>query len=445
MLPASRPTRPASVPSSGTRRRDLRLWLAGIAVVVVALVIGRGVGIVGSPVAAPSAVASGAPDPSVPVTAGGAVLSPTESPGGPAVPSDAASGTASPPPVAAPIASPTASPTNVYAGTGVGMLSPVVAAFPPRVYVPDEASGTVSVIDPRTYRIVARYAVGASPEHITPDWDLRRLYVESTFSGRLAIIDPATGRLIGRRDVPPPYNLYFSLDGRWAIDVVDRSGVGGEFRRSAQLYFYDRRTWRLKKALIIPWAGADHLDFTADGRYAILSTEYSGFLVKVDVERMTVVTALFLGGSPTDVRLAPDGRVVYVANQGRNGVSIVDPATMRQVAFVPTGRGAHGLAISRDARSLYVTNRLAGTLSVIDFATRRVVSSWRIGGSPDMISVSPDGTRLWISNRFSGTVSVVDPRTGRVVRTIRTGGRPHGLMYYPQPGSLSLGHNGNNR
>ena len=333
----------------------------------------------------------------------------------------------------------------MYAATGVGMFSPVVAADPFRVYVPDEASGTVSVIDPSTFRIVARLAVGASPEHVTPDWDLRRLYVEATFSNRLAIIDPATGKLIGHRDIPAPYNLYFSPDGRWAIDVVDRPRVGAEYRGTAQLYFYDRRTWRLRKALDIPWAGADHLDFTADGRYAILSTEYAGYLVKVDLRRMAIVTARFVGGSPTDVRLAPDGQVVYVANQGRNGVSIVDPATMREIAFLHTGRGAHGLAVSRDARSLYVTNRLAGSLSVIDFATRRVVATWRIGGSPDMIAVSADGTELWISNRFNGTVSVVNSRSGHVIKTIRTGGRPHGLAFFPEPGTVSLGHNGNYR
>ena len=317
------------------------------------------------------------------------------------------------------------------------MFSPTVASDPFRVYVPDEASGTVVVIDPRTFRIVGRYRVGASPEHVTPDWDLRRLYVEAVFSNRLTIIDPRTARPIGSRTVPGPYNLYFSLDGRKAIVILDSHLAGAR-----QVYFYDRRTWRLLKALSIPWAGADHLDLTADGRYALLSTEYSGYVVKIDVARMSLVKALYVGGRPIDVRLAPDGRWFYVANQSRGGVSVIDPVRMRQVAFLRTGNGAHGLAISRDAHRLYVTNRLAGTLSVIDFATRRVVATWRIGGSPDMIAVSADGTQLWISNRYGGTVSVINARTGRRIALIRTGGRPHGLAFFPEPGRLSLGHNG---
>jgi YVTN family beta-propeller protein len=334
---------------------------------------------------------------------------------------------------------------NVYAGTGPGMFSPTVRGIPERVYVPDEASGMVTVIDPRTFRILYRFAAGASPEHVTPDWNLRRLYVESAYGNELTIVDARSGRPVGHISAPGPYNLYFSPDGRLAIVVRDASLANSEYGGQQQLYFYNRSTWKLIKALRIPWAGADHLDFSADGSYLILSTEYAGWIVKVDLLHLDVVNALDVGGFPTDVRLSPDGRLFFVANQGLNGVSIVDPVAMRQVGFIKTGRGAHGLAISRDARQMYVTNRLAGTLSVIDFATRSVVATWRIGGSPDMIAVSPDGTLLWISNRYSGTVSVVDSRSGRVIRVIRVGGRPHGLAYFPEPGSISLGHNGNYR
>ena len=353
-------------------------------------------------------------------------------------------GPSSPVPTAKPAATvnPVPTPTNLYAGAGAGLFSSAVASIPPRVYVPDEASGTVVVINPKTFKILFRYPVGASPEHVTPDWDLKRLYVEAAFGGRLAIIDPKTGRAVGHHTVPGPYNLYFTLDGRMAIVVLDsaRSGVAHGGQR--QLRFYDRQTWRLIKALDVPYAGADHLDFSADGTFFLLSTEYTGRLVKVDVETMRITGVLKVGGQPIDVRLAPDGRDFYVANQGKNGVSIIDAARLRQVAFVRTGRGAHGLAISRDARSLYVTNRRAGTLSVIDFATRMVVRTWRIGGTPDMIAVSPDGRQLWISNRYGGTISVVDASDGHVIKLIRVGGRPHGLAYFPQPGRLSLGHNG---
>ena len=101
---------------------------------------------------------------------------------------------------------------------------------------------------------------------------------------------------------------------------------------------------------------------------------------------------LNVGGKPVDLKLSPDGSVVFNANETENGVSVIDWATMAELAFIPTGAGTHGLYPSRDGTVLYVSNRLGGSVSVIDFATRQVTATWTFGGSPDMGGVSTDGT-----------------------------------------------------
>ena len=209
-------------------------------------------------------------------------------------------------------------------------------------------------------------------------------------------------------------------------------------------HFYDPHTWKLIKSVAIPWAGADHLDFSADGRYLMVTTEFTGMLARVDTQTMELAGAVHLGGLPVDVKLSPDGSVFYVTNQDPNhsGVSVVDPVEMAEVDFIPTESGAHGLYISRDATKLYVSNRLAGSISVIDMATREVVATWHTGGSPDMIQISPDGRQLWVSGRFDSTVYVVDTATGDVIHRIKVGAGDHGLCYFPEPGRFSLGHNG---
>jgi YVTN family beta-propeller protein len=322
---------------------------------------------------------------------------------------------------------------NVYQATVAGTLSPAVQGIPERVYVPNSASGTLDVIDPATFKIIAHYWVGAIPHHVAPAWDLSRLYVDTEGSGMLSMIDPRSGAPVGRVAVPDPYNLYFTPDGTKAIVVAE------VLRR---LDFRDPHTFRLIRSVPIPWRGVDHLDFSADGSYLMASTEFAGVIVKVDTVAMQITGFVQVGGLPVDVRLSPDGTVFYVANQGRGGVSVVDPAAMKEVAFIKTGRGAHGLIVSRDTTSLYVTNRLAGTISVIDFASRSVVATWRIGGSPDMIQLSPDGSQLWTTGRYNGLVYVVDTISGKLLHTIRVGGQPHGLTYFPNAGRFSLGHNG---
>ncbi len=349
------------------------------------------------------------------------------------VPVPAALSLGTPAPTATLAAARTGHPLNVYADTMQPYLRRTTSGLPERVYVPNTADGTVDVIDPATRTVVGHFAVGAVPHHITPAWDMRALYVDNTVSNTLTVIDPRAGQPVDTLRVRDPYNLYFTLDGATAVVVAERD---------KRLDLYALPAWTPAGSVAIPWAGVDHLDFSADGRYLLASAEYSGTVVRVDIAAKTVTGSVDVGGLPVDVRLAPDGAVFYVTNQDRHGVSVIDPTRMEEIQFIPTGNGAHGLQISRDARSLYVSNRLAGTISVIDLATRQVETTWDVGGSPDMMQVSPDGRELWTTNRFASSVSVIDTATGHVLDRITVGASPHGLTYFPQPGLFSLGHNG---
>ena len=327
-------------------------------------------------------------------------------------------------------------PVNVYANTLSGTVPCPLCQLPPRVYVPNSMAGTVDVIDATTYKVIDHFRVGSIPHHIAPAWDMSALYVDNEGSSSLTVLDIRTGRPVGTINIPFPYNLYFTPDGTKAIDVVERLN---------RVEFRDwRHGWKLLGAVGIPWPGADHLDFSADGSYLMISTEYSGVVARIDVNAMRLVGYVYVGGLPIDVKLSPDGSLFYVTNQGRMGVSVIDPVTMKEIQFIPTGRGAHGLQVSRDTKSLYVSNRLEGSISVIDFATRAVIAKWRIpgGGSPDMLQLNPDGSRLWASGRYNRTVYVFDTITGQVIARIPVGVEDHGLTYFPNVGLHSLGHNG---
>ena len=384
----------------------------------------------------------------------GACSTPAQSPevtASASTPSVSAAPTASEPaPSASEAASPSSEPSpsepavgGIYAGPASGVLDPRVANLPPRVYVPNEGSNDVAVIDPETFEIVGRFAAGAAPEHISPDWDFSKLYVSNMNGATLTVIDPETQEASETMEVPFPYNTYFTPDGSKAIIVADYLGI--DMVADNGLYFYDRETWELIKFVQVPWPGVNHLDFSADGSYLMVTTESAGVVVKIDTTDLEILGTVDVGGSPLDIRLGPDGDVFYVANQGTHGIDVIDAEAMEAVGFIPTSNGAHAFAFSRDASRLFVTNRLENTISVIDLASNTVVDTWEAGGSPDMATVSPDGSQLWISNRFHGTVTVFDPETGEQLANIATGGNPHGLTYWPQPGSISLGHNGNMR
>ncbi len=328
---------------------------------------------------------------------------------------------------------------GVYAADGANMLAPAARFALPRIYVPNSLDNSVDVIDPRTRRVVGRFPVGGEPQHVTPAWDLRTLYVLDDTGNELTPVDPTTGRPGKPIPVEDPYNLYFTPDGRFAIVVAERLN---------RLDFRDPHTFRLRRSVPLSCVGVDHMDFSADGSYLLASCEFSGQLVKVDLKRRRLAGTLRLPdglrGMPQDVKLAPDGKIFYVADMRANGLWEIDGARLRVVGFLHTGKGVHGLYPSRDSKLLYATNREAGSVSVISFRKRRVLATWHIpgGGSPDMGGVSADGRVLWVSGRYDGVVYALSTSNGRLLARIRVGRGPHGLCVWPQPGRYSLGHTG---
>ncbi|GAB1337929.1 hypothetical protein ACE1SV_45190 [Streptomyces sp. E-15] len=235
-----------------------------------------------------------------------------------------------------------------------------------------------------------------------------------------------------------PYNLYFTPDGRYAVVMASMD---------RQLVFRDAHTMKTVKTVPVACYGVNHADFSIDGRYFIVSCEFSGELLKVDTARMEVLGKEKLplrGAMPQDVKVSPDGKLFYIADMMADGVWILDGDTFTRPRLLATGKGAHGLYVSRDSREMYISNRGEGTVSVFDFTRDRLTRKWRLpgGGSPDMGGVSADGKVLWLSGRYNSEVYAIDTRTGAQLARIGVGNGPHGLAVYPQPGRYSLGHTG---
>jgi len=366
---------------------------------------------------------------------------------------------------------------NLYSEIGPSHLSPAVQRDLVRVYVPNLRTNDVSVIDPASMKVVDRFKVGASPQHVIPAWDLRTLWVannaERQNSGSLTPIDPLTGKPGQAVPVDDPYNMYFTPDGKSAIVVAEARH---------RLDFRDPHTMAMQYAIDVPQCGGiNHAEFSIDGRYALFTCEFDGSLAKIDMVAHKVAGYLKLSmpatrlregvdptapgadeictskkGMPQDVRISPDGKRFYVADMEADGVHVVDGDNLKQIGFIPAGLGTHGLYPSRDGKFLYIANRGThrihgkrhgpGSVAVLEFASGKIVARWTVpgGGSPDMGNVSADGKWLWLSGRFDDVVYRFDTGNGAVAQ-VKVGGEPHGLTVWPQPGRYSLGHTGNLR
>jgi YVTN family beta-propeller protein len=339
---------------------------------------------------------------------------------------------------------------DLYAATRTGDLSAQAKSARPLVYVPNSKSDSVTIIDPVSRKVLRTFKTGKLPQHVVPSYDMSVLYVTNNEGNSLTRIDPHTGNEGIHVQVDDPYNLYFTPDGKNALVVAERLH---------RIDFRDAKNMRLIKSVKVKCRGPDHMDFMANDRYAIVTCEFSGELVKLDLLKGEAIGYLRLQGHamPQDIRSAPDGRIFFVADMKQDGIHVIDSAQFRQIGFIKTGKGTHGIIVGRGGRPFFILNRGSnmiggrkrgpGSITVLDPESRKILSTWPIpgGGSPDMGNISADGKELWISGRYDSEVYDVDSTTGRLIARIQVGSEPHGLCVWPQPGRFSTGHTGNMR
>ncbi|MFZ0589103.1 MAG: YncE family protein, partial [Bryobacteraceae bacterium] len=186
-------------------------------------------------------------------------------------------------------------PNDIYSADRPNELSPAVQGFPSLVYVPNSKSNSVSIVDPKTFKVIRSFPVGKEPQHVVPSWDLKKLWVAQDLQDQLTLIDPATGQKGETIHVDDPYNVYFTPDGRYSIICAERE---------KRLDFRDSQTMKVVHRIPVPCDGVNHIDFSIDGRYLLATCEFSGELLKVDVANQKVMGTLKLkpAGMPQDVK-----------------------------------------------------------------------------------------------------------------------------------------------
>jgi YVTN family beta-propeller protein len=307
-----------------------------------------------------------------------------------------------------------------------------------RVYVTNERSGELTVLDPLTRTVRATIPLGRRARGLALAPDGRHLYV--ALSGA-----PVGGQDAGQQHAAV---LARQTDGVGVIDAVKLRLVGTLSGVSAP------------KQLVV----------SRDGRKLYVASEDTGTAVVLDAATGKTLAVFTVGREPEGVGISHDGRWVYVSSEVDDEVTVIDTQIDAAVATVPTcarpraivfarssprayvscedaakvalfdvqrhreirrlrvpGLGARpmGVALSPDEQTLYVATGRGGTLVAMATQKRhRVRASVAVGQRPWGISVSADGRRIYTANGPSNDVSIVDAASMKVLERVVVGGGP---------------------
>jgi YVTN family beta-propeller protein len=306
------------------------------------------------------------------------------------------------------------------------------------VFVSNERSGNVTVIDGATDSIVGTFPVGKRPRGIHPTPDGRRIFVTLSGSPRMApgldenrapadkradglgVIDPSTRKLIDRWHVgSDPEQFAISKDGKFAF-------IANEDDASASIIDLDSGQPRGKIKVSEEPEG---VGVNPVNREVYVTCEEKGEVFAIDPDQQRVIATIETGGRPRSVAFSSDGSRAYVACENGGYVAVVDAREHKLLSKIqlPTGSLPMGTVVSADGKEVYVSTGRGNAIAIVDTQKNELVTTVPVGNRVWGIALDPGGTKLYTANGASNDVSVVDVKSRKELRRIKAGDGPWGI------------------
>jgi YVTN family beta-propeller protein len=144
------------------------------------------------------------------------------------------------------------------------------------------------------------------------------------------------------------------------------------------------------------------------------------------------------GGNGTfDVRISPDGSLMYVSDWYGGNVKVYDAYSGTEKESIqvnpwisPEQGGINNIRLSPDGKTLYVANAYDGTIALINTNTQTIYKTIQVGGYPREMELSPNGSELYVSMINDHKVCMISLPAGNVTYQDFSPVTPLGLAYY---------------
>jgi YVTN family beta-propeller protein len=221
-------------------------------------------------------------------------------------------------------------------GHGVRPHCPVYDRASGLLYVTTELDQTVTIIDPKTLKIVGTVPTGQKESHmLVISRDGRRGYTSNVGAGSVSVLD-----LPGRKTIAIiPIS---SESQRIAISNDDKMVFTSD-QTKPQMAVIDTATNKIKTWIPLPAVGYGTSP-TPDGRYLLVALPKANKLVAVDLATLQVVHSVDVPEDPVKVLARPDGKVAYVSCSRAKQVAVVDLSQWKVDSLIDAGKGVDGLA-----------------------------------------------------------------------------------------------------
>ena len=225
---------------------------------------------------------------------------------------------------------------TVNFGKGVRPHLPVFGPRDGMLYVTTELEQAITVIDPRTLKIVGRIPTGQAESHMLAiSHDGRRGYTANVGPGTVSVLDLAARKTLAVIPISGETQ-------RISISPDDKTVFTSD-QKAPRLAVIDTATDKVKTWVPLPGAGYGTAS-TPDGKWLLVDVPSKNQVAVVDLSAMKVVKTLNVPAAPQAVLVRPDGKVAYTSCDSSHKIAVIDVPTWTVKGAIDAGAGADGLA-----------------------------------------------------------------------------------------------------
>lgn len=224
-------------------------------------------------------------------------------------------------------------------GHGVRPHCPKINPKDGLLYVTTELDKTVSIIDPKTLKIVGTVPTGQNESHmLVITRDGRRGYTANVGPGTVSVLD-----LVGRKTITViPIS---GMTQRISLSADDKYVFTAD-QTKPQVAVIDTATNKVKQWIALPAIGYGTTP-TPDGRWLLVAMQPAKQVAVVDLKTMTVAHTVDVPAAPTEIVISPDGKRAYASMPTGGNVAEIKLDDWSVGKVIAAGKGADGLAWAR--------------------------------------------------------------------------------------------------
>ena len=290
------------------------------------------------------------------------------------------------------------------------------------VYVANEQSSNISVIDKVSKHVVYNVLVGTEPYALGADQRRRRLHIGDRKDGVLYEMDMVENRLVKATEIDyVDEPVHIEPVGEEDMLMVVNYG-------SNSVYIMDSFSSRIMETIDVSEDPVDavysslyNLGFVLSKRWGILSVlDFSTRPVMVD-------TTFRVEREPMGLAIDDTEEWLFISSSGSIDLTVFEIRRMGVESTVTVGLGAGDLAFDPSGRRLYICMMNTNEILCVDPFTG--VMSFRVPlpSTPGKIMFENDEKQVYVTVPEHNAVAVIDPMTQRIEHWIETGHSPSAI------------------